>query len=56
MLTAMLEPMLNPLWVLVVTGEKPSSAALSGGVIIVVSVGGSSIIGKKREASVKVSA
>ncbi|MDR3166507.1 MAG: DMT family transporter [Treponema sp.] len=49
MLTAMIEPVLNPLWVLVVTGEKPSPSALLGGIIIVSAVLISSIIGKGRE-------
>jgi drug/metabolite transporter (DMT)-like permease len=49
MLTAMIEPVLNPVWVLVVTGEKPSSSALLGGVIIIGAVVASSLIGKRRE-------
>jgi drug/metabolite transporter (DMT)-like permease len=49
MLTAMIEPVLNPLWVLVVTGEKPSFSAITGGGIIVAAVIASSVIGKNRE-------
>jgi drug/metabolite transporter (DMT)-like permease len=49
MLTAMVEPVLNPLWVLVVTGEKPSASALIGGGIIITAVMASSVIGKRRE-------
>jgi drug/metabolite transporter (DMT)-like permease len=49
MLTAMIEPVLNPLWVLFVTGEKPSVSALIGGGIIIAAVMASSVIGKKRE-------
>jgi drug/metabolite transporter (DMT)-like permease len=49
MLTAMIEPVLNPVWVLVVTGEKPSPFALLGGSVIVSAVLISSIIGKYRE-------
>jgi drug/metabolite transporter (DMT)-like permease len=49
MLTAMIEPVLNPLWVLVVTGEKPSFSALMGGGIIITAVVASSLIGKNRE-------
>jgi drug/metabolite transporter (DMT)-like permease len=49
MLTAMIEPVLNPVWVLLVTGEKPSAAALAGGGIIVAAVAASSLIGKRRE-------
>jgi drug/metabolite transporter (DMT)-like permease len=50
MLIAMVEPVLNPLWVFLVTREKPSLSALAGGVIIVGAVIASSIIGKRREA------
>jgi drug/metabolite transporter (DMT)-like permease len=49
MLTAMVEPVLNPLWVLIVTGEKPSFSALIGGGIIIAAVAASSLIGKNRE-------
>ncbi|GHT70690.1 hypothetical protein FACS1894110_22590 [Spirochaetia bacterium] len=49
MLTAMIEPVLNPLWVLAVTGEKPSVSALTGGGIIIAAVAASSYIGKRRE-------
>jgi drug/metabolite transporter (DMT)-like permease len=49
MLTAMIEPVLNPLWVLFVTGEKPSFSALTGGGIIIAAVAASSLIGKNRE-------
>jgi drug/metabolite transporter (DMT)-like permease len=48
MLTAMIEPVLNPLWVLTVTGEKPSLSALLGGGLIVIAVAFSSLIGKQR--------
>lgn len=34
-LLAMLEPILNPVWVLIFYGEKPSAAALVGGLIII---------------------
>jgi drug/metabolite transporter (DMT)-like permease len=49
MLTAMIEPVLNPVWVLLVTGERPSARALAGGGIIVAAVIISSLIGKHRE-------
>jgi drug/metabolite transporter (DMT)-like permease len=49
MLTAMIEPILNPLWVLIVTGEKPALSALAGGSIIISAVAASSLIGKRRE-------
>jgi drug/metabolite transporter (DMT)-like permease len=48
MLTALAEPLLNPVWVLLVTGEKPSTPALIGGSIIIVSVAASSLIGQRR--------
>ena len=49
MLTAIIEPVLNPVWVLAITGEKPALAALGGGVIIISSVIASSLIGMRRE-------
>jgi drug/metabolite transporter (DMT)-like permease len=49
MLTAMIEPILNPLWVLLVTGEKPSARALLGGGVIIAAVAGSSLVSKRRE-------
>jgi drug/metabolite transporter (DMT)-like permease len=53
MLTAMIEPVLNPVWVFAATGEKPSSSALFGGSIIISAVLISSIIGKRREMSLR---
>ncbi|MDR2482507.1 MAG: DMT family transporter [Treponema sp.] len=38
MLIAAIEPVLNPLWVLLVTGEIPSLAALAGGGVIIAAV------------------
>jgi drug/metabolite transporter (DMT)-like permease len=49
MLTAVVEPVLNPIWVLLVTGEKPSFSAILGGFIIVAAVLFSSLAGKGRE-------
>jgi drug/metabolite transporter (DMT)-like permease len=49
MLTAMIEPILNPLWVLLVTGEKPAVSALIGGSVIVTAVFTSTFAGKSRE-------
>ena len=49
MLIAVAEPILNPVWVLVITGEKPSVAALAGGAIILTAVVASSLISKRRE-------
>ncbi|GHV16525.1 membrane protein [Spirochaetia bacterium] len=48
MLTAMIEPVLNPVWVLLVTGERPTVSALIGGGIIITAVVGSSVIGRRR--------
>jgi drug/metabolite transporter (DMT)-like permease len=48
MLTASIEPVLNPVWVLLVTGEKPSVSAIAGGAIILFAIVFSSIIGKNR--------
>lgn len=39
-LLAMLEPMLNPLWVLIFYKEKPSSGAIIGGIIIILALVG----------------
>jgi drug/metabolite transporter (DMT)-like permease len=49
MLIAMVEPILNPVWVLAVTGEKPSASALLGGLVIITAVLCSSVISKGRE-------
>jgi drug/metabolite transporter (DMT)-like permease len=38
MLVAMLEPILNPVWVLIFAGEAPSANALAGGAIIIAAV------------------
>ena len=44
MLTATIEPVLNPVWVLAVTGEKPSLSVLAGGSLVVAAVVFSSVI------------
>jgi drug/metabolite transporter (DMT)-like permease len=38
MLTAAIEPVLNPVWVLLVTGEKPGLSVIAGGCVIVAAV------------------
>jgi drug/metabolite transporter (DMT)-like permease len=38
MLIASIEPILNPVWVLLVTGEKPGANAMAGGAIIICAV------------------
>jgi len=48
MLIAIIDPMLNPVWVLIVTGERPTLSALAGGVIIIAAVVASSLIGMRR--------
>jgi drug/metabolite transporter (DMT)-like permease len=49
MLIATAEPILNPIWVFILIGEKPSLTALAGGIIIIIAVVSSSLIGKYRE-------
>jgi drug/metabolite transporter (DMT)-like permease len=48
MLTAMIEPALNPLWVFAVTGEKPAFSALIGGGIIIAALTLSAVISTRR--------
>jgi drug/metabolite transporter (DMT)-like permease len=48
MITALAEPVLNPLWVLLATGEKPSPSALIGGGIIVAAALASSLLNSRR--------
>jgi drug/metabolite transporter (DMT)-like permease len=48
MLTATIEPVMNPVWVLLVTGERPALSALIGGGIIIAAVAASSLVGKRR--------
>jgi drug/metabolite transporter (DMT)-like permease len=51
MLTATLEPVCNPVWVLVFTGERPTHSAIVGGGIIIAAVLASSLIGMRRAAN-----
>jgi drug/metabolite transporter (DMT)-like permease len=53
MLITAAEPILNPVWVLIVTGEKPSVTALAGGALIILAVISSTLIGMHREESSK---
>jgi drug/metabolite transporter (DMT)-like permease len=48
MITAMTEPVLNPVWVLLAMGEKPGPSALAGGGIIVAAVAVSSLLRAKQ--------
>jgi len=43
MLAAVIEPVLNPVWVFLATGEQPASSAVAGGAIILAAVTGSSV-------------
>ena len=47
MLIASIEPVLNPVWVLLVTGEVPQKSTILGGCIIVTAVLFSSLAGRK---------
>jgi drug/metabolite transporter (DMT)-like permease len=49
MLTAVAEPLLNPVWVLVITGERPALTTIIGGGIILAAVLASSLVGTQRE-------
>jgi drug/metabolite transporter (DMT)-like permease len=51
MLTCSIEPVLNPVWVLLVTGEVPESSALIGGGIILAAVVFSSMLSALRRRS-----
>jgi drug/metabolite transporter (DMT)-like permease len=50
MLTAMIEPVLNPVWVFAVTGEKPALSALIGGGIIITALTLSAVVSARRGA------
>lgn len=50
-LTSVLEPVFNPIWVFLFVGEEPSPNALLGGAVIVVAVTAASVIGARREAA-----
>jgi len=51
-LIAIIEPALNPVWVFLAIGEKPTGRAVLGGVIIVAAVAVSSVFSVSREARV----
>ena len=51
MLISAIEPVLNPVWVLLVTGERPTSSALLGGTIILAAVVFSSTLSALRRRS-----
>jgi drug/metabolite transporter (DMT)-like permease len=45
------EPLLNPVWVLIFDGERPGIFALIGGVIVVVAITVWCIFGKDKESA-----
>ena len=47
-LIASIEPILNPIWVVMATGESPGAWAIAGGVIVVLVVAGYSFVMSKR--------
>ena len=49
MLTSTIEPLCNPVWVLIVLGERPSVSAIIGGGLILAAVVFSSVIGNQRK-------
>ena len=49
MLTTVAEPVLSPVWVLLLVGERPSLAAIAGGAVIILAVVASSLIGMRRD-------
>ena len=52
MLKATIEPVLNPIWVLLVLGEKPAVSVIIGGAVIIAAVVFSSLISRKREVNI----
>ncbi|MDR2135757.1 MAG: DMT family transporter [Treponema sp.] len=50
LLIAMIEPVHNPLWVFIVTGERPSPAAFAGGLVIIAAVLLSSVLAQRSQA------
>jgi drug/metabolite transporter (DMT)-like permease len=52
MLAAVVEPVLNPVWVFLATGEQPAASAFAGGAIILTAVTGSSVASARRDRAV----
>jgi drug/metabolite transporter, DME family len=46
-LLGMLEPMLNPLWVFLGIGERPSPWAVAGGAVVLLSIAGRTLVGDR---------
>lgn len=53
MLTAAIEPVLNPVWVLLVLGEMPAISVIGGGVIIITAITFSSLVTRQREVNIE---
>jgi drug/metabolite transporter (DMT)-like permease len=51
-LLGMLEPMLNPVWTFLGIGERPSSWALLGGAIVLLSIAGRTLVGGRLQREV----
>lgn len=49
-LITMLEPLMNPIWVLIFVGEIPSASCIAGGVIIMAAIALREVMGKGKEA------
>jgi drug/metabolite transporter (DMT)-like permease len=43
------DPLLNPVWVLVITGERPTFTTIIGGGVILAAVLASSLVGARRD-------
>jgi len=50
-LTAVIEPVFNPIWVFLFVGEAPAASSLVGGFVIVAAVTTASVIGARRESA-----
>ncbi len=50
-LVAVIEPVFNPVWVFLVTGEAPGGKAIAGGLVIVVAVIVSSVVSVRRDSA-----
>ena len=47
-LLAVVEPVFNPVWVLLVLGETPTGWTLAGGLLILISITSASVFGARR--------
>jgi drug/metabolite transporter (DMT)-like permease len=53
MLILPIEPILNPIWVLIITKEVPSPSAIIGGIIIIAAVLFANIVGMLRSQNIE---